>query len=238
VLGGPARLCRVEGGGERQRTRGSALSVHGREPLHYRQPMGYPERLLSPDEEIVMEFRPHWQFLVLPIVSMVVLLVVMVVAVVQLDGAALWLVVLGAVGLWVILSVRRVADWLTTQYVITNERVVYRAGVFSRSGIEIPLESITNVAFNQSLLERLIRSGDLVIESAGETGQSRYSDIPDPEGLQSVIYQQREARTLALRHAPSAASVSEELSRLAELRDRGILTPEEFEIQKRRLLDG
>jgi uncharacterized membrane protein YdbT with pleckstrin-like domain len=198
--------------------------------------MAYPKRLLSPDEEIVVEFRPHWQFLVLPIVFLLAAIVVSVVALMRMEGGARWLVVLGAVSVWVILSVRRVADWLTTQYVITTERVVYRAGVFSRSGIEIPLESVTNVAFNQSLIERFIRSGDLVIESAGETGQSRYADIPDPEGLQSLIYQQREARTVSLRRGGS--SVADELSGLDELRERGVLTDEEFELQKRRLLDG
>ncbi|MEX0757397.1 MAG: PH domain-containing protein [Acidimicrobiia bacterium] len=198
--------------------------------------MAYPQRLLSPGEEIVKQFRPHWQFVVLPALFALVLVVVIVVAAAQMEGAARWLLILGAVALWGILSVKRVADWLTTQYVITNERVIYRAGVFSRSGIEIPLESVTNVAFNQSLIERVIRSGDLVIESAGETGQSRYADIPDPEGLQSLIYQQREERTVSLRRGGS--SVSEELSGLAELRDRGVLSEEEFEAQKRRLLEG
>ncbi|MFP5332034.1 MAG: PH domain-containing protein [Acidimicrobiia bacterium] len=199
--------------------------------------MGYPERLLSPGEEIVREFRPHWQFLVLPIVFGLVGLGLAGIALASIDGASAWLVVVGLTAVWALLSAKRVADWLTTQYVITNERVVRRAGVFSRSGVEIPLESITNVAFNQSLVERIIRSGDLVIESAGETGQSRYSDIPDPEGLQSLIYQRREARTVALRREDgNGASVGIELERLADLRDRGALTPEEFEAQKRKLL--
>ena len=198
--------------------------------------MAYPRRLLSPGEEVVREFRPHWQYLVLPIVFFLAAVVAVVLALTQLEGGARWILVIGAIAVWIILSVKRVADWLTTQYVITNERVVYRAGVFSRSGIEIPLESITNVAFNQSLIERFIRSGDLVIESAGETGQSRYADIPDPEELQSLIYQQREARTVSLRRGGS--SVADELSGLQDLRERGVLTDEEFEAQKRRLLDG
>jgi hypothetical protein len=75
----------------------------------------------------------------------------------------------------------------------------------------------------------------LLIESAGESGQSRYSDIPDPEALQSIIYQQREARTVSLKRGGS--SVSEELAGLADLRERGVLSDEEFEAQKRRLLD-
>lgn len=196
--------------------------------------MAYPQRLLSPGEEVVKEFRPHWQVLFLPILAFLVALVA-IAAASQLDGAARWVLVVGAIAVAVILSVKRVADWLTTQYVITNERVVYRAGVFSRSGIEIPLESVTNVAFNQSLLERVIGSGDLVIESAGETGQSRYADIPDPEGLQSLIYQQREARTVSLRRGGS--SLAEELRGLAALRDEGVLSEEEFEAEKRRMLE-
>ena len=198
--------------------------------------MAYPKRLLSPDEEIIAEFRPHWQVLFLPIVVLVVLLAAVIVAFARLEGAVRWLLILGAFAVALFLSVKRLAEWLTTQYVITDERVIYRAGVFSRSGIEIPLESVTNVAFSQTFIERIIRSGDLVIESAGETGQSRYADIPDPEGLQSLIYQQREMRTLALRRGGS--SVSEELRGLVELRAEGVLTEEEFEAQKRRLLEG
>jgi uncharacterized membrane protein YdbT with pleckstrin-like domain len=197
--------------------------------------VAYPKRLLSPDEEIVKEFHPHWQYLLTPMLSFVALLILVIVAVTVVDGAGRVVLILGGVAVWVLLSVKRVADWITTQYVITNERVVHRAGVFSRSGIEIPLESITNVAFRQSLFERLVRSGDLVIESAGETGQSRYQDIPDPEGLQSLIYQQREARTVALKRGPS--SVVDELDGLVRLRDSGVLSEEEFEARKRRLLD-
>jgi hypothetical protein len=93
---------------------------------------------------------------------------------------------------------------------------------------------INNVAFGQSLFERAVRSGDLVIESAGEGGQTRYRDIPNPERLQSLIYQVRERRIIALRG--SGASVASELETLARLRDRGDLSAEEFESQKRKLL--
>jgi uncharacterized membrane protein YdbT with pleckstrin-like domain len=131
-------------------------------------------------------------------------------------------------------SIGRLLTWVTTQHVITDERVIHRTGVFSRHGKEIPLEMINNVAFGQSLFERAVRSGDLVIESAGEGGQTRYRDIPNPERLQSLIYQVRERRIIALRG--SGASVASELETLARLRDRGDLSAEEFESQKRKLL--
>ncbi|HEY5686559.1 MAG TPA: PH domain-containing protein [Acidimicrobiia bacterium] len=181
-------------------------------------------------------FRPHWQML-LPVFALgVSALLIVVVAVQALDGTPATLVVLASISVWSLLSIRRLLDWLTTGYTVTNERVIYRAGVLARRGIEIPLESITNVSFSQSFFERLIRSGDVLIESAGEQGQSRYTDIPDPEALQSVIYQLREVRIVHLRGA--GRSAAEELAAMADLRDRGVISEAEFQDQKRRLLAG
>ena len=105
-----------------------------------------------------------------------------------------------------------------------------RTGLFNRTGKEIPLEVINDVAFGQTIGERIFRSGDLLIESAGEHGQSRFTDIPDPEGVQALIYQ-----TLVLRGGPSLGN---ELETLARLHSEGVLTDEEFAQQKARLLGG
>ena len=203
--------------------------------------MSYPERLLSPDEQIVTQFHPHWQALLIPITGWVALLIGWVLSVVFLAGTTAWLVSLGLFGVWLLISGRILADWWTTQYVLTSERVVRRSGILARQGTEIPLEVITNVAFSQGALERVVRSGDLLIESAGESGQSRFTDIPDPEGMQSTIYQTREKRMIALNTGaigPAASSsVADQLTKLVELRDQGVLSTDEFEDQKRRLLE-
>jgi uncharacterized membrane protein YdbT with pleckstrin-like domain len=196
----------------------------------------YPKRLLSPGESIVKEFRPHWIQLVGPIVWGLAAIVAIVAASVMGDITAVvrWVMVGVVVLVWLLVSVRRLADWFTTQYVITDERVIFRAGVLSRRGKEIPLEVINDVSFRQSIVERIVRSGDLLIESAGEMGQSRYSEVPHPEQLQSIIYQAREDRTLALRN--NNRSLASELEKLAGLHRQGVLTDEEFEAQKRKLL--
>ena len=120
--------------------------------------------------------------------------------------------------------------------IITNERLVIREGLIARRGKEIPLERIDNVSFSQTVGERILRSGDLIVESAGEGGQSRYTDIPQPEETQSMIYRIREARILALEGGGNRSS-ADEISKLADLRDQGVITEEEFEKKKRRLLD-
>jgi uncharacterized membrane protein YdbT with pleckstrin-like domain len=196
--------------------------------------MAYPERLLSPDEILVTQFRPHWQVLLGPLGLAVVAMAGVVASLVLLDGGLRIWVALGVVLVWLLVSARRLATWYTTNYVITNERVIVRSGILARAGKEIPLEVINDVTFSQSPFERLIRSGDLLFESAGEFGQSRFTNIPDPEAKQSMIYRQREQRMVHFRSG--GASTASQLEALVRLRDQGVLSAEEFDAQKRKLL--
>lgn len=198
----------------------------------------YPERLLTDDETIVRAFRPHWKVLIPPVALAVVALAVGVVLV-QLASLALWLGIAVGTGVGVLLAASGVIRWLFTHYVLTSERIVVRTGMLARQGTEIPLENINNVLFSQTILERLLGYGDVLVESAGSLGQSRLRDIPDPEAFQSQIYRAREGRTLHLEGGGAASrDTVAQLEALADLHDRGALTAEEFAEQKRRLLEG
>jgi uncharacterized membrane protein YdbT with pleckstrin-like domain len=140
------------------------------------------------------------------------------------------------------LVVSPVLRWVFTSYVLTSERLMTRTGMIARSGIELPLASINDVRFHQTVLERVLKSGDLVIESAGESGQSRFTDIPRPEEFQSLLYRTREQQqhNSAVEQSAKAAEVTrdptEELERAARLRDDGVLSEEEFQAMKQRIL--
>jgi uncharacterized membrane protein YdbT with pleckstrin-like domain len=107
----------------------------------------------------------------------------------------------------------------------------------ARNGVEIPLERVNNVNFAQTIFERLLQVGDLLVESGGQEGQQVFSDISRPEEVQNIIHStiQRE-KNQRFEGAPSLAGIAHELERLEALRDRGTLTDEEFEEQKRRLI--
>lgn len=205
--------------------------------------MRYPERLLTEDEEIVRQFRPHWRVL-LPAVLWAMLLAALVgLAFAAFDPPAEYLALGIAALIWILLAARAVLDYWFTNYVLTTERIIVRSGMVARNGTEIPLEHIHNVLFSQSILERLLGYGDVLLESAGSQGQSRLRDIPDPEQFQSQVYRVREARSLALRHGPGPpghadGDVVSQLERLAILRERGHLDEAEFAAEKRRLLGG
>jgi Short C-terminal domain len=85
----------------------------------------------------------------------------------------------------------------------------------------------------------MIGAGDLVLESAGEFGQETFSDVREPERVQKVIYEMGERNQRAMTApAPVAmsASTADELDKLARLRADGVLSEQEFQAQKARLL--
>lgn len=216
--------------------------------------MPFPRHLLTEDEDLVLDLRPHWWFLT-PAGALLALAVIFGLAALINDTWWGWFRAL--VGLWVLGSLGwfgiRYLTWTTTNFVVTNERVISRTGVVSKKGIEIPLDRINTVFFNQSIFERVMGAGDLGIESAGEGGRQTFTDIRRPNLVQNEIYRQVEglearkfqrmgeaASGSAAAAAPAAAtppSIPEQIEKLDQLRRQGVLTEAEFEQKKRELLD-
>ena len=112
---------------------------------------------------------------------------------------------------------------------------------------EIPLERINTVFFRQSLFERLLGAGELVVESAGEMGQQAFGNVRKPLNVQNEIYRQMEGnenrkfdrvgRNLGAGGGePSSLSIPDQIERLADLRSKGIISDAEFEAKKTDLL--
>lgn len=158
--------------------------------------MGYPENVLARDEHVVLHRHPHWKRLLGP--ALVLLLAGALAAfgagwVNQTDWddnakriifgviAALWLVFVGWLTIWPFLT------WWTTHFVITDRRVMFRHGLLTRSGIDIPLARINSVEFAHGVLDRLLRTGTLIIESASQDPLEFY-DIPRVEQVHSLLY--------------------------------------------------
>jgi membrane protein YdbS with pleckstrin-like domain len=207
--------------------------------------MAFPRRLLTTDEEIILDLRPHWIALVGPIVVTILVVVGWALLFSNLPHSKVvhqtlfygGLLVGTVILLWYCL--RRVIKWGTAHFVVTNERVIHRQGLISKTSMEIPLDRIQNVRFHQGVFERMIGAGDIILESAGEQGTNTFSDIRHPERTQKVIYEHAETFTMRMQgggQQQAAPSMTQELQRLADLRDRGAITEEEFQAQKAKLL--
>jgi uncharacterized membrane protein YdbT with pleckstrin-like domain len=202
--------------------------------------MAFPKKYLNDGEEIILDLRPHWFFLFGPGFALVASLV-LAVYVAQADVSDYILfpaLALAVVALLFFLA--RYAQWITTDFVLTTDRLIYRKGVVSRHGKEIPLERVNDVSFTQSLFQRVLRAGDLLVESGGERGQSQFGHFANPQDIQNEIHRAIEAA--AARDADRMAgrrelSPLEQLEKLEELRQRGVISQAEFEVKKAKLLD-
>ena len=203
--------------------------------------MSYPERFLTEGESVIREFRPHWRLLIVPF-SWTLLFAAGVILtwIYPPDDSTFDWVVTGVIGvLFLRLGLYPFIGWWFTHYVLTNERLIRRSGILSRKGKEIPLENINDMSFSQTILERVLRSGDLLIESAGEQGQSRFTDIPQPEAFQSLIYRARELRSKELGSSGvERTDPVSQLERIAALYKKGLITEAEYQRQKAKLLEG
>jgi uncharacterized membrane protein YdbT with pleckstrin-like domain len=154
--------------------------------------MGFSPKLLSSGERVVMTTRTHWKALVLPAIVLIFTcgLAGFLIAVAP-DGSAhtilVWLI-LGvaavAVG-W--LSVRPFLVWVTASYTLTNRRLITRRGVFTRTGLDIPLYRINDVRSERGVVDRVLGCGTLVISAASELGTSTLPDVPRVEHVQLAI---------------------------------------------------
>jgi uncharacterized membrane protein YdbT with pleckstrin-like domain len=208
--------------------------------------MGFPRNLLADHEKVVFELRPHWMALVPSALWTLALGVALflgyaaVEAVVDGEPSTAKSVIGATVTLaWLWLAVLPTLRWYFTLFVLTSDRLITRSGVVAKHSREIPLERINDVTFSQSVFDRVVGAGDLLVESAGERGQTRIENVRKPEQVQLMIYKETEDNNnRMMRPAAGAAesSIPEQIAALAKLNEQGALTDAEFQSKKQELL--
>ena len=203
--------------------------------------MAFSRKSLNPDEELILDLHPHWWLFVNPVGGLIAAAVVAIFLTKwtgqvewnwfeQFIRWARWVIVAAAAIYFVV----RMLVWNTTHFVVTSHRVIFRHGVIGKIGIDIPLERVNNVSIHQSVFERMVDAGDLLIESGGEDGQQRFSDIRSPDEVQNIVH--NAIRVHGGSGSSGAGSSVSQLERLEAMLQRGSITQEEFEEQKGRFL--
>jgi uncharacterized membrane protein YdbT with pleckstrin-like domain len=150
--------------------------------------VGISEKLLTDGESVVVDTRTHPKAVLWPAVVLVVTLAVAIYVDRMIgNGVAslvVWVLALVVIVWWV---VKPILEWLTATYTITNRRLITREGLIARRGHDIPLMRISDVAFDQGLLDRMLGCGTLVISDASTHGSVRLHDIPDVESVQRTL---------------------------------------------------
>jgi uncharacterized membrane protein YdbT with pleckstrin-like domain len=224
----------------------------------------FPRKLLIPGEEVVLELRPHPVALAVPAIVSVIATAVAAWITTRIDGVGVWIVWAAWLALMLGFVMPKAVAWWTSIFVISTDRVISREGFIAKRSMDIPLEQVSDVRFDQGIFDRILGAGTLLIQSASTGGTNSFDDIRRPEEVQRTIFQQGElnqrslgrsmpteaAQASGAHEAPSrpdgpsqpsgsppiSPSVTTELERLADLRVKGVLTEDEFQAQKARIL--
>ena len=213
---------------------------------------------LMPGENMILYSNPHWWYFWKEVAASFGLLGLLLLVVVLGDGVINDTVkfVAGIVFVVIILAtIYAFIGWKTTRFAITDQRVAYQSGIIQRRGVSIPLNRVNNVNFTQSFIARALNNGIVTIESAGETGDSVFENIPDPEKVRTLIFQQveadeqadsdRNAASLAKamqQHVPppppaAGPSAQERLKALDDLHAQGLVNDAEYDLKRKQILD-
>jgi uncharacterized membrane protein YdbT with pleckstrin-like domain len=199
---------------------------------------------LKQGENVVLVIRPHWILLFWP-----VLLTILAIA------AGIWITGYGYIipFVFVCYTGYKMIERNRNIWAVTDLRIVDEYGVFSLNSKESPLDKINNVSYNQTFWGRIFGYGNVQIQTAAEIGSTTYRNVEKPKELKDTITQMQEdykktqihnqaaelARAIVSESKNSARSnAAEEVEKLYDLKQRGILTEEEYNARKKKLLES
>jgi uncharacterized membrane protein YdbT with pleckstrin-like domain len=216
---------------------------------------------LIPDETIVFEAEKHWMApLRDSVVPALLLLGAYAVGWISPDsqsgivgavGNLLDLIKIGLVIAGVGWIIYNIVVWRTAKFAVTNLRVIREEGVISHRSSATLLRSVTDVKTSVPFLGGRIGYGDIIIYTqSGDAGVDRFKTITHPAEFRDQIMNRKlgeetqraaaaerpQAAPAPAAPAPAATDQMAVLANLAQLRDSGAITPEEFEAKKAEIL--
>jgi uncharacterized membrane protein YdbT with pleckstrin-like domain len=210
--------------------------------------MGYIDNLMGRNEKIVFIDRKHWLVLAVRALIDGILTTGILVATVLLTGAQPFLIVLAVLVIIPIADfVVRFLNWYNEQYIITNRRVVEIHGVINKWVSDSSLDKVNDIILEQSILGRLLNYGTVKIITGSDIGVNVFKHMARPVTFKTEMLNQREdlaeldtfraqTQRVLSEEAPDTGDIPELIAELGELRDKGIITDQEFQTKKAELL--
>jgi uncharacterized membrane protein YdbT with pleckstrin-like domain len=159
----------------------------------YAERVAFPDEVLTDEEEVVLHLRPHARAAVRPAVVLLLALAAVLGAWIMLPpntGGLIGVSVIGAVALFlgVTRGVWPLLVWRCTHYVFTDERILLQDGVIARERRDLPLNRVNDHVLSQSLVDRVLGSGTLRIDSIGDSS-AVLASVPRAQSVQTLLYQ-------------------------------------------------
>ena len=226
--------------------------------------MAYIDELLGRGERMLYIARQHVFVLISNILTEMFLVALLIAAGVAsqtafpnqvLGGQSVGRVVMIAcVAISLVVVASAVLDyfrWSNEQYFVTDSRVIQLRGIFNKAAVDSSLEKINDIELRQSWLGRLFDFGDIEIITGADSGVNYFHRIEHPLEFKRAMLDaksdynrgygyldsQSVAAYIPQRDSNVGGDLEATLQKLADLRDQGLLSNEEFEAKKRDLLN-
>ena len=202
----------------------------------------YLEEMLGENERILLRARKHWSVLFGNIALEIVLIFALVVAIIVLLPITAFPI--APLGFFLVLvplagMVRDFLVWYNRQYIVTNRRVIQTSGVFSKDVVDSSLEKVNDVKMSQSFWGRLFDYGDIEILTASEVGANVFRSIGEPIKFKTAMLNAKERMGFDDEfrvQSPATSDSPSLIARLDDLRQKGLISNEEFQQKKTELL--
>ncbi|KPV50857.1 hypothetical protein SE17_24495 [Kouleothrix aurantiaca] len=224
--------------------------------------MAYIDELLARDEKVLYDGRQHTFVLIGNILTEMILIGVLIAAGVAAQAAfatqialgmpvgRLILLACGLISLFVLVSAFfDYLRWNNEQYIVTDQRVIQIRGVLNKEVIDSSLDKINDVELRQSWLARMFDYGTIEILTASDVGINQMRRIAHPLEFKRAMLEAKHHFNRGFGYfdpgmvaysqpAPpnTPPDIQQTLQKLADLRDQGLLSVDEFEAKKRDLL--
>lgn len=209
--------------------------------------MSYLQSILGTNEDVIYKTRRHWLVIARPVIVNMILSLVLIVGTAKILADSGNQVVLLLLFL-LIIPLGRLAivwlNWWNEQYIVTDRRIVQVEGVFNKHVVDSSLEKVNDVVMSQSFMGRLLGYGDMEILTASDIGINKLDVISNPVVFKKTMLDQKELlgpdnddlSEQRGERAETRSSVTALIGELAALRDKGLLTDEEFQTKKKEIL--
>ena len=161
--------------------------------LHrYAGVVALPRKFLNDDEELLAEMHPHWIFLFGPLFTSIGVWAAIIVLLILWRNPPSWtnypiIIIVLIPGLWLL---GRFIRWKSYDVALTSTRILVRQGIVGRDTVQLRLQRITEVNIRQSLVERVLGTGSLLIDVQGEDDSLTLEYMRKPAIVQRVINSQ------------------------------------------------
>ncbi len=199
---------------------------------------------LKPNEKVVLITRPHWLTIFFPLFLGVIGLAIGI----FLSVMGLFFIGLPIAVILLGYTSYKVFERHRNLWAVTNLRVIDEEGVFSIDTKESPLDKINNVSYSQTFWGKIFKFGRVEIQTAAEIGDTVYENVEKPGELKDAIttmqeeYKTSQMKKQAKEFADAIGNVNDndigtEIEKLNQLREKGVITEEEFLAGKKKLLE-